>query len=32
MVNKKLDEQGYKIVVEDSEIGVRIDPREERRY
>lgn len=32
MVNKELDEQGYKIIVEDSEMEVRLDPREERGY
>ncbi len=32
MVNKQLDEQGYKIIAEDSEMEVRLDPREERGY
>lgn len=32
MVNKELDEQGYKIVVEDSDMEVRIDPREPQGY
>jgi hypothetical protein len=32
MANKELDEQGYELVVEDSELEVRIDPKEESGY
>jgi len=32
MTNKKLDEQGYKVIVEDSELEIRLDPREIQGY
>lgn len=32
MTNKKLDEQGYQLVVEDSEMEVRLDPKEPQGY
>jgi len=32
MTNKKLDEQGYKVIVEDSELEIRLDPKEMQGY
>lgn len=32
MTNKKLDEQGYKIIVADSELEIRLDPKEMQGY
>lgn len=32
MVSKELEEDGYKLVVDDSELEVRIDPKEENGY
>ncbi len=32
MTNKGLDESGYKLIVEDSELEVRLDPKEPQGY